>query len=73
MDNVNGRVVKTRRAVHEIVVACLRRVRADRELSHVQQKGLPCAAFLLTKTTTIIQPLSMRPSLRLTLREDAEV
>lgn len=45
MDNVNGRVVKTRRAVHEIVVACLRRVRADRELSHVQQKGLPCAAF----------------------------
>src|SRR5687767_15179214 len=45
MDNVNGRVVKTRRAVHEIVVACLKRVRADRELSHVQQKGLPCAAF----------------------------
>jgi len=38
-------VVKTRRAVHEIVVACLKRVRADRELSHVQQKGLPCAAF----------------------------
>jgi hypothetical protein len=45
MDNANGRAVKTRRAVLETVVACLRRVRAERERSHVQQKRLPCAVF----------------------------
>ena len=55
MDNASGRVVKTRKPVHETVAAFLKRAIADRKRYHFQQKkAAVCSLFCWRKLRRVI-------------------